>query len=81
MRIYLIGLPGVGKSTVGKELANRLEYQFIDLDLYIEKSKKSFDEFFLLHNQIIIRIKFGMYIMYMKEKRSCCLLFLKNIFC
>ncbi len=37
MRIYLIGLPGVGKSTVGKELALKLEYDFIDLDLYIEE--------------------------------------------
>ena len=30
MRIYLIGLPGVGKSTVGKELSLKLEYDFID---------------------------------------------------
>ena len=37
MRIYLIGLPGVGRSTVGKELALKLEYDFIDLDLYIEE--------------------------------------------
>ena len=37
MRIYLFGLPGVGKSTVGKELALKLEYDFIDLDLYIEE--------------------------------------------
>ena len=35
MRIYLIGLPGVGKSTVGKELALKLEYDFINL--YIEE--------------------------------------------
>ena len=37
MRIYLIGLPGVGKSTVGKKLAIKLEYEFVDLDLYIEE--------------------------------------------
>lgn len=36
MRIYLIGLPGVGKSTLGKRLAKRLRYFFIDLDAYIE---------------------------------------------
>ena len=37
MRIYLIGLPGVGKSTVGKKLANEIEFEYIDLDLYIEE--------------------------------------------
>lgn len=37
MRIYLIGLPGVGKSTVGKKLSLKLEYEFIDLDIYIEE--------------------------------------------
>jgi len=37
MRIYLIGLPGVGKSTVGKELAGKIGYDYVDLDLYIEE--------------------------------------------
>ena len=37
MRIYLIGLPGVGKSTVGKKIANEIEFEYIDLDLYIEE--------------------------------------------
>ena len=37
MRIYLIGLPGVGKSTVGKELSKQIEYEYIDLDIYIEE--------------------------------------------
>mgnify|MGYP004704588547 CR=1 FL=1 len=36
MRIYLIGLPGVGKSTLGRRLAKRLKWFFIDLDAYIE---------------------------------------------
>ena len=37
MRIYLIGFMGSGKTTIGKPLANRLGYQFIDQDTVIEK--------------------------------------------
>jgi shikimate kinase len=36
MKIYLIGLPGSGKSTLGKELASTLNLTFVDLDLEIE---------------------------------------------
>ncbi len=33
-------MPGSGKSTVGKLLANSLNYKFIDTDLYIEKKEQ-----------------------------------------
>jgi shikimate kinase len=36
--VVLIGLPGVGKSTVGRTVAQRLRRGFIDLDTYIERS-------------------------------------------
>jgi shikimate kinase len=36
MRIYLLGMMGSGKSTVGKKLANKLLYDFYDLDDLIE---------------------------------------------
>ena len=36
MNIFLCGYMGVGKSTVGKILAARLQYSFVDLDLFIE---------------------------------------------
>lgn len=36
MRIYLTGYMGSGKTTVGKELANRLGFSFTDLDKLIE---------------------------------------------
>ena len=37
MRIYLIGYMGSGKTTLGQELATKLELSFIDLDKYIEE--------------------------------------------
>jgi shikimate kinase len=36
MRIYLIGFMGCGKSTMGKKLAEKLDYPFIDIDKRIE---------------------------------------------
>lgn len=45
--IYLIGMPGCGKSTLGKRVANSLKMSFIDADDYIvEKSGKTIDEIF-----------------------------------
>ncbi len=37
MIVYLVGMPGSGKSTVGKELAGRLGVLFVDLDEEIER--------------------------------------------
>jgi shikimate kinase len=37
MIVYLVGMPGSGKSTVGRELAGRLGVPFIDLDEEIER--------------------------------------------
>ena len=35
-RIILLGYMGAGKTTVGRELAKRLNLRFYDLDWYIE---------------------------------------------
>jgi len=39
MPVYLIGLPGSGKTTLGKQLASILEIPFFDLDAEIEKQE------------------------------------------
>ncbi|WP_210488368.1 shikimate kinase [Rufibacter aurantiacus] len=38
-KIFLVGMPGCGKSTVGMELAQRLQYTFLDLDALIEEQE------------------------------------------
>jgi shikimate kinase len=40
MKIYLIGLPGCGKSTLGRQLSKKLNISFIDLDLAIEQRER-----------------------------------------
>ena len=38
-RIFLVGYMCAGKTTIGSELAIKLGYRFIDLDLYIEQKQ------------------------------------------
>jgi shikimate kinase len=47
MKIYLIGMPGAGKTTLGKRLADELNVRFVDLDQEIEnEEQKSVPEIF-----------------------------------
>lgn len=56
MKIYLIGMPGCGKSTLGKELALKLGYNYIDMDNYIEKQACMFvDEIFEAYGEEFFR--------------------------
>lgn len=46
-KIYLVGLPGSGKSHTGKWLSQKMGWDFVDLDELIEKNeKKSVGELF-----------------------------------
>ena len=48
--VILIGMPGVGKSTIGVLLAKRLKYAFLDTDIYIQtREGKSLQELIQFH--------------------------------
>lgn len=56
--IILIGFMGVGKTTLGKKLANTLGYAFIDTDQWIEnKENKSVSTIFAEHGEAYFREK------------------------
>ena len=56
MVFYLIGMMGSGKSSVGKLLANKLEFSNIDIDNEIEKDEKlSIKEIFELKGENYFR--------------------------
>jgi len=40
-KVFLIGFMGCGKTTFGRKLAKQLEWDFIDLDDYIESDQKA----------------------------------------
>lgn len=47
MLIFLIGMPGSGKTTIGRELAKETGYKLLDLDAYIvQKEKLSIPQIF-----------------------------------
>jgi shikimate kinase len=56
MKIYLVGFMGAGKTTVGRELASRLDAPFFDLDELIEASEKmSIKDMFAQHGEPYFR--------------------------
>src|ERR1700704_2885089 len=40
MKIYLVGFMGAGKTTIGRELASRIDAPFFDLDELVEAAEK-----------------------------------------
>lgn len=40
MKVFLIGMPGCGKTTLGRIAADRLGLKFVDMDSEIEKAEK-----------------------------------------
>lgn len=51
-RFFLVGFMGSGKSTLGRDLALRLSFEFLDLDEWIEQqSGKSITDLFSIHGE------------------------------
>ena len=56
MKIYLVGFMGAGKTTVGRELAARLDVPFFDLDDLVEAAEKtSIKDIFSQHGEPYFR--------------------------
>jgi shikimate kinase len=56
MKLYLVGFMGSGKTTVGRELAMRIDAPFFDLDDLIESAEKmSIREIFAQHGEPYFR--------------------------
>lgn len=71
MNVILIGYMASGKSSIGKILANKLNYNFIDLDNYIEnKEKASIANIFKSKGEIYFRKLEAMYLKAILEKEN-----------
>ena len=58
MKVFLLGFMGVGKTTIGKQLAKLMNYSFFDTDFEIEKfTQKSISELFEEDGEDFFRTK------------------------
>ena len=71
-RIYLLGMMGSGKSTVGLALANALMWQFIDLDQQIvADTQMTIDEIFAEKGEKFFRAEETKQLTAAKERENC----------
>lgn len=67
-KIFLIGFMGSGKTTVGKQLATLLQYDFMDLDEYIEgKEQATITQLFETKGEIYFRERESYYLKSLQE--------------
>ncbi len=56
-KIYLMGMPASGKSTLGRQLASKLNLPFLDLDIEIEKrEERTIPEIFNVRGEEVFRV-------------------------
>ena len=72
VKIVLLGYMGSGKTTIGRELAKQFDFQFLDLDEYIEVSEDmGIPEIFDVKGEIYFRKKEHEYLQeILKEKED-----------
>src|SRR5436853_6290275 len=70
-KVFLIGFMGSGKTFLGKQLAQLLNYEFIDLDEWIEqREKKSIAEIFSEDGEEYFRKKESQQLKLLAEKNN-----------
>ncbi|SEL84879.1 shikimate kinase [Aquimarina amphilecti] len=71
MNIILLGYMGCGKSSIGRDLASKLEMQCLDLDDFIEdQEKKSIAQIFADKGEIYFRKKENEYLKQVLETKN-----------
>lgn len=56
INIFMLGMPSSGKSTLGRQLAKKIGYEFLDLDYKIELAEgKKVPEIFSIHGEDYFR--------------------------
>lgn len=56
-KIALVGMMGCGKSTVGKRIAQVLDFEYVDLDTEFERIHGSIEKYFKEHGEVRFRIE------------------------
>jgi shikimate kinase len=71
-KIFLVGLPGSGKSTLGRQLGEFLSLKFIDLDVEIEKveGKRIKDIFHEQGEQLFRKIEHDTFLQFIENNQS-----------
>ncbi len=70
--IILIGMPGCGKTTIGKKLAKKLNREFIDSDqVFVDKIGTNISDFFVAHSETEFRSEETAILRQLTQKSGC----------